>query len=194
MSNGRYPFAVQYGSNVNNFGFAVDTAGNVYAEKFYTNNNSTDLQTQINGKASTSHTHSNYALTSHTHGNTQFWSGNNSMGRNSKVSFNTNLVSNTNIGIVLVFSYYNSDSDKAEESLNWSWQSFFIPKSIVPTSGEVQMLFRLSDSCFGNVGTKYLYISDSYVEGHANNTTEGTGASGIKYKNNLFVLRRVYGV
>lgn len=194
MSNGRYPFAVQYGSNVNTFGFAVDTGGNVYAEKFYTNNNSTDLQTQINSKASSSHTHSNYALTSHTHGNTQFWSGNNSMGINSKVSFNTNLVSNTNIGIVLVFSYYNSDSDKAEESLNWSWQSFFIPKSIVPTSGEVQMLFRLSDSCFGNVGTKYLYISDSYVEGHANNTTEGTGASGIKYKNNLFVLRRVYGV
>ena len=69
MSNGRYPFAVQYGSNVNNFGFAVDTGGNVYAEKFYTNNNSTDLQTQINGKASTSHTHSNYALTSHTHSN-----------------------------------------------------------------------------------------------------------------------------
>lgn len=194
MSNGRYPFAVQYGSNVNNFGFAVDTGGNVYAEKFYTNNNSTDLQTQINSKASSSHTHSNYSLTSHTHGNTQLWSGNNSMGRNSKVSFNTNLVSNTNIGIVLVFSYYNPDSDKAEESLNWSWQSFFIPKSIVPTSGKVQMLFRLSDSCFGNVGTKYLYISDSYVEGHANNTTEGTGESGIKYKNNLFVLRRVYGV
>lgn len=148
--------------------------------------------------ALTNHTHSDYALTNHKHGNTEFWSGNNSMGKNSKVSFNTNLdtnlVSNTNIGIVLVFSYYNSDSDKAEESLNWSWQSFFIPKSIVPTSGEVQMLFRLSDSCFGNVGTKYLYISDSYVEGHANNTTEGTGASGIKYKNNLFVLRRVYGV
>ena len=174
--------------------FKANIEGKVYAEKFYVNNNSTDLQTQINGKASTSHTHSNYALTNHTHGNTQFWSGNNSMGINSKVSFNTNLVSNTNIGIVLVFSYYNSDSDKAEESLNWSWQSFFIPKSIVPTSGEVQMLFRLSDSCFGNVGTKYLYISDSYVEGHANNTTEGTGASGIKYKNNLFVLRRVYGV
>ena len=174
--------------------FNADIKGNVYAEKFYTNNNSTDLQTQINSKASSSHTHSNYALTSHTHGNTQFWSGNNSMGRNSKVSFNTNLVSNTNIGIVLVFSYYNPDSNKAEESLDWSWQSFFIPKSIVPTSGEVQMLFRLSDSCFGNVGTKYLYISDSYVEGHANNTTEGTGASGIKYKNNLFVLRRVYGV
>ena len=50
--------------------FKADIEGNVYAEKFYVNNNnSTDLQTQINGKASTSHTHSNYASTSHTHSN-----------------------------------------------------------------------------------------------------------------------------
>lgn len=145
----------------------------------------TNLQTTLNNKAASDHKH----------GNTQFWNGNNSMGTEQTISFdNSYRVSNMNSGIVLVFSYYNG----LDSSLPWSWQSYFVPKEIVPTSESdcVEMCFKLSDRLFGNVGTKYLYIYDDKIVGHADNTKNGTAAdgSGIKYNNNKFVLRKVYGV
>ena len=101
-----------------------------------------------------------------------------------------------NSGIVLVFSYYNG----LDASLPWSWQSYFVPKEIVPNkenpseSDCVEMCFKLSDRSFGTVGTKYLYIYNNKIIGHADNTKNGTAATGIKYDNNKFVLRKVYGV
>lgn len=147
----------------------------------------TNLQTTLNNKAASDHKH----------GNTQFWSGNNSMGSEQTISFgNSHRVSNMNSGIVLVFSYYNG----LDSSLPWSWQSYFVPKEIVPNkenpseSDCVEMCFKLSDRLFGNVGTKYLYIYNNKIIGHADNTKNGTAATGIKYDNNKFVLRKVYGV
>lgn len=90
-------------------------------------------------------------------------------------------------GIILVFSAYESASDT-----NYSWQCFFVPKALVAasTSGHT---FTLGRGKFSRTGTKYLYIYDTYIKGHADNNLTGT-ANGITYANNKFVLRYVIGV
>lgn len=90
-------------------------------------------------------------------------------------------------GIVLVFCYYNGTDDT-----NFSWQSFFVSKLLVAqtTAGHT---FTLSRGKFTFIGTKYLYISDTSITGHNDNTLTGT-ANGITYANNKFVLRYVIGV
>lgn len=90
-------------------------------------------------------------------------------------------------GIVLVFCAYNGIDDT-----NYSWQSFFVPKQLVAlsTSGHT---FTLSQEKFSYTGTKYLYIYDTYITGHSDNSLTGTN-NGITYANNKFVLRYVIGV
>lgn len=90
-------------------------------------------------------------------------------------------------GIVLVFSAYNGASDT-----NYSWECFFVPKILVAesTSGHT---FILGRGKFTYTGTKYLYIYDTYISGHADNNLTGT-SNGITYANNKFVLRYVIGV
>lgn len=90
-------------------------------------------------------------------------------------------------GIVLVFSAYNGTDDT-----NYSWQSFFVPKQLVAlsTSGHT---FVLGRGKFTYTGTKYLYINDTTITGHADNNLSGTN-NGITYANNKFVLRYVIGV
>lgn len=90
-------------------------------------------------------------------------------------------------GIVLVFSAYESSTDT-----NYGWQCFFVPKALVAasTSGHT---FELSRGKHTRKGTKYLYIYDTYISGHADNNLTGT-SNGITYANNKFVLRYVIGV
>ena len=90
-------------------------------------------------------------------------------------------------GIILVFCAYNGTSDT-----NYSWQSFFVPKQLVAlsTSGHT---FVLGRGKFTYTGTKYLYIGDTSISGHADNNLTGT-SNGITYANNKFVLRYVIGV
>ena len=90
-------------------------------------------------------------------------------------------------GIVLVFSAYESATDT-----NYGWQCFFVPKQLVAlsTSGHT---FELSRGKHTRKGTKYLYIYDTYITGHADNNLTGT-SNGITYANNKFVLRYVIGV
>lgn len=90
-------------------------------------------------------------------------------------------------GIVLVFSAYNGAEDT-----NYSWECFFVPKQLVAlsTSGHT---FILGRGKFTYVGTKYLYINDTSITGHADNNLTGT-SNGITYANNKFVLRYVFGV
>lgn len=90
-------------------------------------------------------------------------------------------------GIVLVFSAYESAEDT-----NYGWECFFVPKTLVAlsTSGHT---FVLGRGKFTRTGTKYLYIYDTYITGHADNNLTGT-SNGITYANNKFVLRYVIGI
>lgn len=99
----------------------------------------------------------------------------------------TEAVSLQKHGVVLVFSYYNGT-----DSTNFNWQSFFIPKTLV-SSSNAGHTFNLTRSKFESVGTKYLYIYDTYIKGHDDNNLTGT-VNGITYANNKFVLRYVFGV
>lgn len=90
-------------------------------------------------------------------------------------------------GIVLVFCAYNGTEDT-----NYSWQSFFVPKQLVAISTSVHA-FTLNLGKFTYIGTKYLYINDTSISGHADNSLIGS-ANGITYANNKFVLRYVIGV
>lgn len=96
-------------------------------------------------------------------------------------------VSAQRYGIVLVFCAYNGNDDT-----NYSWQSFFVPKQLVAlsTAGHT---FTLSCGKFTYVGTKYLYINDTSITGHADNNLTGTN-NGITFANNKFVLRYVIGI
>lgn len=90
-------------------------------------------------------------------------------------------------GIVLVFCAYNGTEDT-----NYNWQSFFVPKQLVAISTSVHA-FTLNLGKFTYIGTKYLYINDTSISGHADNSLIGS-ANGITYANNKFVLRYVIGV
>lgn len=92
-------------------------------------------------------------------------------------------------GIELVFCYYNGTSDT-----NWGWQTFRVSKKIVELEPGGGHTFKLSNGKFGSIGTKYLYINDDRIVGHADNNLTGTSGSGITYANNKFVLRYVLGV
>ena len=90
-------------------------------------------------------------------------------------------------GIVLVFCAHDGTGDT-----NHSWQSFFVPKRLV-TLTTSEHTFLLSTGKFMYTGTKYLYINDTTIIGHADNNLTGSN-NGITYANNKFVLRYVIGV
>lgn len=92
-------------------------------------------------------------------------------------------------GICLVFSeYYDA------EAKNQSFVSFFISKKLVADQAGKGHSFMMCTSNLAYFATKYLYIHDTKIVGHDNNSLTGTGTSGIKYTNNRFVLRYVIGV
>ncbi len=92
-------------------------------------------------------------------------------------------------GIVIVFSRI---GDGVAQNDNFT--SFFVPKTIVAKHPGLGMNFFMSHSSFEYCGAKYLYISDQQIKGHANNSLTGTGATGIKFENNRFIMRYVIGV
>ena len=92
-------------------------------------------------------------------------------------------------GIILVWSFYNGGAK------NWGWNFTVIPKIFVTdnTDGGGVSTFMSENATLGNVGAKYIYVRDDRIIGNDNNSASGTGTSGIKYYNNKFVLRWVYG-
>ena len=93
-------------------------------------------------------------------------------------------------GIVLVFSGYTSGA--AENSY---FQSFFISKNLVSKHNGCGHLIPLYTTYLNKAASKYLYIHDGYITGHAGNNAAGTAeSSGIVYENARFVLRYVIGV
>lgn len=93
-------------------------------------------------------------------------------------------------GAILVFSRY---SDGVTKDYNWS--THFVPKAMVSNyNGGGQLFLISSDGSFDTFAAKYLYVYDTSIKGHDNNKATGTGACGIKYANNSYVLRYVIGV
>lgn len=98
------------------------------------------------------------------------------------------LVSKQPTGIVLVFSEY-VDGAVADQSFHHR----VIMKEVVALHPGKAECIQLSTSNLAFFATKYLYIYDDKVVGHANNNATGTGACGITYTNNRFVLRYIIG-
>lgn len=117
------------------------------------------------------------------------WEGGSFMNGSQSVDLSSSPISQQPNGIVLLFSTYESNA-----SQNYNWHSFFIPKTFVTKQSGNGVLFPMFTRNFGSVGNKYLYISDTKITGHADNTATGTGSSGIKYANNAWVLRYVIGI
>lgn len=92
-------------------------------------------------------------------------------------------------GIILVWSFYNGGVK------DWGWNFTVIPKAFIADNPNTAGMstFMVESATVGNVGVKYLYVKDDMIIGNDNNSASGTGTSGIKYYNNKFVLRWVYG-
>lgn len=97
-------------------------------------------------------------------------------------------VSKQPTGIILVFSEFvdgaASDSTFHHRVIHKEWVALH--------PGKAECI-QLSTSNLAFFATKYLYIHDDKIVGHANNNLTGTGTCGITYTNNRFVLRYVIG-
>ena len=91
-------------------------------------------------------------------------------------------------GIVLVFSEYYDG-----EAKNQTWSSHFVHKALIANHSGTGHNFWMSTSNGAYIATKYLYIRDDGITGHANNNLTFTN-SGVTLNNNRFVLRYVIGV
>lgn len=117
------------------------------------------------------------------------WEGQMYMNEVQEIDLSKTPISSQPNGIVLVFSAYSNNAPQ-----NWDFKQFFISKKSVELINGAGYDFILNSKDFGKVAAKYLYIAKDKISGHANNTVSGTGASGIKYTNNAWVLRYVIGV
>ena len=91
-------------------------------------------------------------------------------------------------GIVLVWSEYVDG-----EAKNQTWTSNFVPKTLIASHSGTGHCFWMSTSNGAYIATKYVYIRDDGITGHANNGITITN-SGVTLNNNRFVLRYVIGV
>lgn len=115
------------------------------------------------------------------------WTGGMYMTNGHIISF-SELASKQPSGIVLVWSEYYDG-----EARNQTIVTHFVPNAVIAAHSGSGHSFWMSTSNGAYVATKYLYIRDDGITGHANNgiTLEG---SGITLNNNRFVLRYVIGV
>lgn len=92
-------------------------------------------------------------------------------------------------GIELIFSEYSDETIR-----NYSFQHERISKYMVSAHNGVGHVIKLCNNTLNVFANKYLYIYDDHIKGHQNNDTTGTGASGITFTNNRFILRYVIGI
>lgn len=126
--------------------------------------------------------------TSDYHG-TLLWQGNELMGGQDIITLGEP-ISQQNSGIVLVFGEYGQFYRK---------QCRFVPKLAVTldaatTSGSTGHVFQFVSYDMTYFGNKFLHIDDTKIQGAVSNEATGTGACGIKYNNDKFVLQYVIGV
>lgn len=115
------------------------------------------------------------------------WSGGMYMTATHKAELSEPILSQPN-GIVLTFSRYASG-----EVQDTNFHQFFIPKAFVVQKNGFGHTFVMVANKFALIATKYLYINNTHITGHADNNATGT-ANGITYDNASFVLRYVIGV
>lgn len=116
------------------------------------------------------------------------WSGAMQMQNGQTASLSEPISAQPN-GIALVFSEW-VDSAAVDQSFH----TRVVPKYIVTAHAGKAQCVQLATSNLAYFATKYLYIKDSEITGHANNNTTGKGACGITYTNTRFVLRYVIGI
>lgn len=119
---------------------------------------------------------------------TLLWSGGYYMSAGQTVTFYEPVVRQQS-GILLVFCEY-VDGAYADQAFHCR----FVPKRLIGAKEGKEHVFMMTTGNLATFATKTLYISDDKIVGHANNNTTGTGTCGIKYTNNKFVLRYVFGV
>lgn len=98
-------------------------------------------------------------------------------------------VSQQDTGIVLVFSTYQNGAP-----IDANFNYFFVPKKAVEILNGYGVAFQMNTVNFNTVGSKYLYIHDTHIQGNENNNLSGTATSGIVFNNAMYVLRYVLGV
>lgn len=123
--------------------------------------------------------------------NKVLWSGTYWMSASHQVTLSEKISQQVN-GIVLVWSsFYNNDA------YNDNFRYVFVPKNHILDSnfaGKLVTMVLLTGQ-FATVASKGLYIGDTTITGHNDNSATGTGYnSGIKFDNTAFVLRKVLGV
>lgn len=92
-------------------------------------------------------------------------------------------------GVVFVWSAY---ANGTVENSNFAY--CFVPKSHITSFAGSGVDMIVFNSNWSKAACKYLYINNTTVRGHDNNVATGTGATGITYTNNYWVLRQVIGV
>ncbi len=115
------------------------------------------------------------------------WSGGMYMTAGHIIAF-TEPASKQPSGIVLVFSEYYDGEVK-----NQTFSSHFVPKELISAHSGSGHSFWMSSSNGTYIATKYLYVRDDGITGHANNSLTFTN-SGVTLTNNRYVLRYVIGV
>lgn len=91
-------------------------------------------------------------------------------------------------GLVFVWSFYNGQVQ------DYWFNSHLVLREDIRRHYGVGHVFLLSSNKFEQIAAKYIYISEQKITGTDDNLATGTSASGIKYANNAFVLREVWGV
>ena len=119
--------------------------------------------------------------------NNILWSGASYMSDNQTADL-SEAVSEQLSGIALVWSAYSGGA----KDYDWIYQ--FVPKyHVMFRNGQGVSTGVMCNVTGSYVGTKYVYVFDDRIIGHANNSTSQTG-SGISFQNAHWVLRYVLGV
>lgn len=117
------------------------------------------------------------------------WSGSYYMLSSQSITLSEAISSQVN-GIVLMWSYYVDGSAD-----NSNFNTTFIPKQFVSSHNGKGIAAFLTNSSMSKVTSKYVYVSNTTITGHANNSLAATVTdSGITVTPKSFVLRYVIGV
>lgn len=101
-------------------------------------------------------------------------------------------ISSQKHGIILIWSAY-EEADLAAKDYDFNFK--FIPKAFVSlnlTGNGVDIM--LNRASLNAVGSKYIYISDQYISGHASNVENKKTVGGLVLYNKYWVLRYVIGI